>query len=298
MVPKQDSPYHQGFTSRGRPVSRLRSGLVAAAVAVVALLSVPGTAAAEPTLTVSPSSGLDPDGAFVVVSGWGYPANAQLFVMQCRSTSTDDHVCNSVGLRKVTTDANGNFTANAMRLVARFGATDCTTTACSVMTSAVSGHSGDRSLDRATAVTFAAPAQPAPPPPTEPAPLPPPPAPETPAPGAPATPDTTAAAGDTTSTSADPGSIVPSTTTTTVADEPEEAGSGGSEAETADGEIAGADDGDPSEAAVTLTGAGSDDDDGDGGVGGAAVLALAVAALAATAGGAFLLQRRRGTATT
>lgn len=113
--------------------------------------------AADAMLAVTPADGLDPAGAFVVVSGSGYPADTQLFVMQCKASSGDDHTCNSVGLRKVTTDASGSFTANAMRLVSRFGATDCLVDGCSVMTSAVSGHSGDRSLDRSVAISFAAP---------------------------------------------------------------------------------------------------------------------------------------------
>jgi cobalamin biosynthesis Mg chelatase CobN len=115
-------------------------------------------------LAVSPSANLDPNGAFVVVSGTGYRPNTQLFVMQCRATSGQDHTCNSVGLRKVTTNAAGAFTANAMKVVARFGATDCLQVPCGVKTSAVSDHADDRSEDRNANISFrAAPPATAPP---------------------------------------------------------------------------------------------------------------------------------------
>ncbi|HWJ64052.1 MAG TPA: neocarzinostatin apoprotein domain-containing protein, partial [Acidimicrobiales bacterium] len=104
--------------------------------------------AAAPSLSVSPSSGLDPNGAFVVVSGAGYRPNIQLFVMQCRATSAEDHTCNSVGLRKVTTNASGAFTANAMKVVANFGATNCLQVQCAMKTSAVADHADDRTEDR------------------------------------------------------------------------------------------------------------------------------------------------------
>jgi hypothetical protein len=160
MDTRHDSPRRPSFSR-----SAWSKPLVLVALSVAALVVAPPASASDPQLSVAPANGLDPAGAFVVVSGSGYLPGAQLFVMQCRSTSTDDHVCNSVGLRKVTTDANGSFTANAMRVVGRFGATDCTVDACSIMTSAVSGHSDDRSQDRAAPIGFAAP--PPPPPVTE-----------------------------------------------------------------------------------------------------------------------------------
>src|SRR5690606_19499455 len=40
--------------------------------------------AAEPSVSVSPASGLDPAGDFVVVTGRGFDPESQLFVMQCR----------------------------------------------------------------------------------------------------------------------------------------------------------------------------------------------------------------------
>lgn len=147
--------------------------LLGGAIAVLAALATVAPAApaeaapgaAAPAISVSPSTNLDPNGAFVVVRGSGFIPGTQLFVMQCRSTSTDDHTCNSVGLRKVTTDAAGAFTANAMRVVANFGATDCLRTTCAIKTSAVSNHANDRSQDRMATISFraAAPATTAPP---------------------------------------------------------------------------------------------------------------------------------------
>lgn len=116
--------------------------------------------AAEPSVSVSPASGLDPAGDFVVVTGRGFDPNSQLFVMQCRHNSNSDHTCNSVGLQKVTTDAQGSFVARGVKVIGRFGATDCATTQCAVKTSAVQGHSGDRSKDRSANISFGAPAQP------------------------------------------------------------------------------------------------------------------------------------------
>lgn len=287
MDPRIDSKRLPYLTSEFPVLAKL-----AAALAV--LLSVfsfgASPASAEPSLVVSPSSGLDPAGAFVVVSGSGFEPNSQLFVMQCRSTSTDDHTCNSVGLRKVTTDASGSFTANAMRLVGRFGATDCTTTTCSVMTSAVSNHSDNRSQDRVAAISFAAPAPPA----TEPAPTPtlppaaPAPAPET-VPAAPA-PETTLPAGDSATT--EPEATTPATpTSTTVAeDETRSAAVGDRDTTVADDEGEGEGD------AVALA-ASDPGGSGDGGGSGPLLAIGAVALVAALGGAALALQRRRNPAT-
>ena len=126
------------------------------AIATATLLASAPPAAADASLRLNRSTALDPSGDFVIASGSGFAPNAQLFVMQCRATSGEDHTCNSVGLQKVTTDATGGFTANAMRVVARFGATDCTKVACAIKTSAVSGHADDRSQDRSAPISFRA----------------------------------------------------------------------------------------------------------------------------------------------
>ncbi|MCB0978375.1 MAG: hypothetical protein KDB02_13055 [Acidimicrobiales bacterium] len=129
---------------------------VAAAAVLAALLTFISPASAAPSLSVSPSTGLNPSRDFVTVTGRGFKPNIQLFVMQCRSTSGEDHTCNSIGLQKVMTDGNGSFTKGGVMVTARFGATDCTVTPCAIKTSAVQGHSGDRSQDRLAPISFGA----------------------------------------------------------------------------------------------------------------------------------------------
>lgn len=179
------------------------AALLVVAAAALVVLAPASPASAEPTLTASPATNLDPVRDFVTVTGRGFPPNTQLFLMQCRSTSGQDHTCNSVGLQKVTTDASGSFTRGGVMVTARFGATDCTTTPCAVKTSAVQGHSGDRSLDRLALITFRS--APVAPPVTQ--------APAAPSPtAAPATPQASVPPADATPTTA-----APETTTTTEA---------------------------------------------------------------------------------
>lgn len=190
----------------------LRAGLVVAALALVGglLLAVPAqpaAAAGSPQISVSPSSGLNPDKDYVVVTGSGFNENAALFVMQCRNNSGNDHTCNSVGLQRATTDAGGNLPPTRLQVTAYMGSIDCTKTQCAVKTSAIAGHSGDRSQDVLSSISFSAPAPPVTaPPPTAP------PATQPPVAQAPVTaPPTTEAPAVTTTTEA------PAATTTTVA---------------------------------------------------------------------------------
>lgn len=249
----------------------------------MALLTV-SPAGAQARLSVSPGTGLDPAGSFVVVSGSGFEPNSQLFVMQCRSTSTDDHTCNSVGLRKVTTDGSGNFTANAMRVMANFGATDCLVVPCAIKTSAVSGHAGNRGQDVTAPISFNTPA----PAPTEPPPVVPvePPSGAVPPPVDPpgGSPEVVEAPDreDAPTTTADPGttettdSAVDATSTTTTPDD---------EDDPDDGEVDGA------AAPTDLAGPGSDTD-GDGGSSGALLIGVVVVIFAAAAAGAVAVRRR------
>lgn len=152
------------FTRRGSPFLRLaakgalRSGVTFLALAIVSVLLLggarPALAVEGPTLDVSPAQDLDPEGVFVVVGGRGFEPDSQLFLMQCRNNSGEDHTCNSVGLQKVATDANGNFPDTRLKVTGNFGSTDCTTTPCAVKTSAVSGHADNRSLDVLTPLSF------------------------------------------------------------------------------------------------------------------------------------------------
>lgn len=262
--------------------TRRRPVLALAGLGLVTALAAASPASAEPVLVVTPAVGLDPAGAFVVVSGSGFEPDAQLFVMQCRASSGDDHTCNSVGLRKVTTDATGSFTANAMRLVGRFGATDCTVDACAVMTSAVSDHAGDRSQDRSAPVQFAAPVATTQAPPPETAP----PAPPVTEPGPPASsavpdpaPTTTAASGP----PVDDGPTASSTTSTTSvapaadASGQDDAGGGGADADAR------------ALAAATVQGPGDD----AGGTGVLAIVGAGAAVAAVAAAGVVGVRRRR-----
>lgn len=252
--------------------------------------AVPSAPAATAALRVSPSSNLDPNGAFVVVSGTGYVPNAQLFVMQCRAASAEDHTCNSVGLRKVTTDASGSFTANAMKVVANFGATDCLRVPCGIKTSAVADHADDRSMDRTATISFRAPA----PPPTTapPATVPPTAVPQTTAPttAPPAMVTTTAPGAEATTTT----TTDPKATTTTEADgdaksededeggvRTEEAGAAGAEAAT-------------DESASTSASSQVASTDGDDGSSPVVPIAIAAVLAAAGIGGVAYAKRRNG----
>ncbi|MEO6987172.1 MAG: neocarzinostatin apoprotein domain-containing protein [Aquihabitans sp.] len=198
-----------------------RTGLaVVAVVAMVGLLVVgpaQPAAAAGPQISVSPSSGLNPDGDFVVVSGSGFHPNSQLFLMQCRNDYGGDHTCNSIGLQKVMTSSGGSFNGARVKVTGYFGSIDCTQTQCAVKTSAVAGHSGDRSQDVMSPLSFGAPAAPpATAPPAPQAPVTQPPATAPPATEAPAT--TTTEAPVTTTTTEAPVSTTttePAATTTT-----------------------------------------------------------------------------------
>ena len=208
------------------PVVRrgLRSSFALVALALVgAVLFVgparPAAAAGSPSVNVSPSSGLNPAGDFVVVSGSGFKPGIQLFLMQCRNNSGEDHTCNSVGLQKISTSSSGSFSGARVKVAGNFGSTDCLQIPCAVKTSAVSGHSGDRSQDVLAPLSFGAAPTPPPtaPPVTQPpvtqAPVTAPPTTE-----APATTTTTTAPATTTTTTEAPATTTteaPATTTTT-----------------------------------------------------------------------------------
>lgn len=183
-------------------------------------------AAGSPQISVSPASGLNPDKDYVVVSGSGFNENAALFVMQCRNNSGDDHTCNSVGLQRATTDGRGNLPPTRLQVTAYMGSIDCTKTQCAVKTSAIAGHSGDRSQDVLFSLSFSAPAAPVTtPPPTAPPPTAPPatqpPATQPPATAAPTTEApaiTTTTEGPATTTTQAPGEAATTTTTEAGAD--------------------------------------------------------------------------------
>jgi hypothetical protein len=263
------------ITNRAR-----RFAASAALVAVgVASWSVPASAAG---VSVSPAHDLDPAGQIVVVRGSGFRPGTALFVMECRASSAEDHTCNSVGLQKVTTDANGSF-ATRLSVVGRFGATDCLQVPCGVKTSAVSGHSGDRSQDTNAAISFRA--TPVAPPATAP------PAtavPGTAAPGtAPPAVTTPPAPAPTTSTTFAPSStsVAPTTTTEATAATTTESPRSTTTSSSSDG---------AGDEVATPAASGRAEDSGGGRDGGAPVGALVVGGvLAAAAFGGGVLVRRR-----
>ena len=265
-------------------VKRISRAAAVALFAAAVFASIVGggssPAGAAPALSVSPASNLDPNGAFVVVSGAGYRPNIQLFVMQCRATSADDHTCNSVGLRKVTTNAAGAFTANAMKVVANFGATNCLQTPCAVKTSAVADHADDRSEDRSATISFRA----APPATTAP--------PVTAAPTVtPQTTPPTTAPPATTMTAAPTTTTTEATTTTTEAEAEVDEGDGDGATAVSD-ETATADGSSDEGAAAASTGqtaSGRDDDGGSSPV----VPIVIVVALAGAGIGALVFLRSR-----
>lgn len=257
--------------------------VLAVAVAALVVLVPSSPASAQPTVSVSPANGLNPERDFVTVTGRGFPANVQLFVMQCRSTSGQDHTCNSVGLQKVTTDASGSFTKGGVMVTARFGATDCLTTPCAVKTSAVQGHSGDRSLDRLAMITFRA--APVAPPVTQ--------APAAPtATVAPTAPPATAPPADVPSTTA-----TPETTTTTAASTTTEAEATTTTTEVEAADEDGAEDADATTTTAVAAGTAATElgDDGGSDDGGSSALPIVAGllALAAIGGGAAVYLRRR-----
>lgn len=270
-------------------VSGVRAAVVAGGVVgmfLAAVLAFAAPASASPSLVVSPSTGLNPTRDFVTVTGRGFKPNIQLFVMQCRSTSGEDHTCNSVGLQKVMTDSAGSFTKGGVMVTARFGATDCTVTPCAIKTSAVQGHSGDRSQDRLAPISFGTSATT---PPVVPAPTAPPVATTTPVTAPPVAVTTTTAAPVTTGSS----TTVPATTTTDSESSKTTTTQGATTSTTEEQQAAAL-------AAGNVDGDSTDDVSTDGGGGGGSsgawLVALAIVALAGAGGAAYYVRNRSASA--
>jgi hypothetical protein len=91
-----------------------RSALVAiVAASVVVLAIVPGAAAAGPTATMTPASGLV-DGQRTTIHGSGFPSHVELQVLECIGTARDlprdDRSCEGDTLDSTGyTDAQGNY---------------------------------------------------------------------------------------------------------------------------------------------------------------------------------------------
>lgn len=133
----------------------------AATAALVALTALAGPAAAAgPSITVSPSSGLH-NGQTVTVTGAGFTPNyANMVVVQCAASATGANGCDTSDVKFTKANAQGAFTAT-LTVRSSFGSTDCTKVDCIVQ-----GHEGFSASSGKTGTSaplhFGTAAQPAP----------------------------------------------------------------------------------------------------------------------------------------
>ncbi|MEV4244234.1 neocarzinostatin apoprotein domain-containing protein [Streptosporangium canum] len=104
----------------------------AALVFGLALSPGPAAAGAQPQLTASPSADLS-SGSEITVTGTGFTPKTVLFLAICDTKQPPGKACDTGNFARVTTDADGRLEAK-IKSVATFGATDCTATACALMT--------------------------------------------------------------------------------------------------------------------------------------------------------------------
>ena len=130
-------PQHNPVRPRRRARHALTTTAVIAVAALGALLGFAGPAAAAgPSITVSPSSGLT-NGQNVTVKGSGFTANyANMVVVQCAASATGASGCNVNDVKFTKADANGAFTVT-LTIKEKFGSTDCSKVECIVQ-----GHEG------------------------------------------------------------------------------------------------------------------------------------------------------------
>ncbi|WP_436788770.1 neocarzinostatin apoprotein domain-containing protein [Yinghuangia sp. YIM S10712] len=137
---------------------RTRRGTAAGALAVLSLLLawlVTGAApahAATAAITVSKSTGLNPDGELVTVTGTGFVPGISLFVTVCDPGKPAGAACDGLNYKIAPVDAAGNFTVE-VKAAAKFGNTDCLTTPCAFQTSRV-GMGKDRTQEASAAINF------------------------------------------------------------------------------------------------------------------------------------------------
>lgn len=123
-----------------------------AAVAFLLLCSSPASADGA-SLTVDPSTDLDPAGSSVTVSGTGYEPNVGLFVVACDPAVPKGGACDMANFEQAQTDAEGAFEVT-LKVVPSFGQTDCTKTPCGIQTSKV-GEGANRTQERTVPIGFA-----------------------------------------------------------------------------------------------------------------------------------------------
>ncbi|WTW98047.1 neocarzinostatin apoprotein domain-containing protein [Streptomycetaceae bacterium NBC_01309] len=119
----------------------------------VALFAGAGTAhAVNVSLTATKTSGLDPAGEVITVTGAGFKPGIKLFLTVCDPAQPAGRACDVVNFKLVDTDASGGFVAD-YKPTAKFGVTDCLVTPCALQTSWV-GNGKDRSQEGTTALGF------------------------------------------------------------------------------------------------------------------------------------------------
>ncbi|WP_343868724.1 neocarzinostatin apoprotein domain-containing protein [Dactylosporangium roseum] len=100
-------------------------------LAALALAAGPA-AAATPKLSAK-SSGLNAAGEMINVTGSGFAPNTGLYLALCDSAVPNGGACDLTNFKQITTNGSGGFSAS-MKVVAKFGTTDCATAKCVLMT--------------------------------------------------------------------------------------------------------------------------------------------------------------------
>ncbi|HVX22089.1 MAG TPA: HtaA domain-containing protein [Acidimicrobiales bacterium] len=131
----------------------------------------PGTSVtdtAPPSTTASQTTGLDPTGQTVTVTGTGFEPGITLYVVNCDADIPAGAACDFGNVAFATTDADGDFTV-PVTVQAHFGtgpsATDCFSASvdCAIQTSKV-GDGEDRTQESTLPIDFAVPPTPPSPP--------------------------------------------------------------------------------------------------------------------------------------
>ncbi|MEU8135498.1 neocarzinostatin apoprotein domain-containing protein [Streptodolium elevatio] len=119
----------------------------------LALFAGAGTAHAENvSLSATKTTGLDPAGEVITVTGKGFKPGIKLFLTVCDPAQPAGRACDVVNFKLVDTDASGGFVAD-YKPAAKFGVTDCLATPCALQTSWV-GNGKDRSQEGVAAIGF------------------------------------------------------------------------------------------------------------------------------------------------
>ncbi|MGH8961640.1 MAG: neocarzinostatin apoprotein domain-containing protein [Jatrophihabitantaceae bacterium] len=101
--------------------------MLALLLATALLASAPASAAG-PSLSAK-SSGLSPAGATISVTGSGFTPKVGLFLATCDPAVPAGGACDLTNFKQLTTNASGGFTAS-IKVIAKFGKTDCTKVKC------------------------------------------------------------------------------------------------------------------------------------------------------------------------